>query len=104
MAAAGPGGWVEAAVRQPVPERCIVEVRDSGPGPAAAIAERLGEPFVTGKTDGVGLGVFVARQAVEEAGGRLGWRREAASTVFEIELPVCHPATSVSTSNGDGGA
>ena len=64
IAAAGPGGWVEVAVRQRAAETCIVEVKDSGPGPPPELTDRLGEPFVTGKSEGVGLGVFVARQAV----------------------------------------
>jgi signal transduction histidine kinase len=84
--AAGPGGQVGVIVRQPTPEVCIVEISDSGPGPAADVAERLFEPFVTGKTDGIGLGLFVARQVVEAHGGRLDWRREPAATVFRVEL------------------
>jgi nitrogen-specific signal transduction histidine kinase len=67
--------------------RCRVEVSDSGPGPAPDVAERLFEPFVTGKPDGVGLGLAVARQVAEAHGGRLGWRRAGDRTVFYIELP-----------------
>ena len=52
----------------------VVEVRDSGPGPADEMTGRLYEPFVTGKADGVGLGLVVARQAVEAHGGWLDWR------------------------------
>jgi signal transduction histidine kinase len=86
--AAGPGGQVRVTVRQPAPSVCRVEVRDSGPGPPADIAGRLGEPFVTGKPDGVGLGLFVARQAAEAHGGRLDWRRDDRETVFAVELPA----------------
>ncbi len=100
--AAGPGGNVEIRLatpetpfsRDPKGERgdLILEVSDSGPGPPPEVAERLFEPFVTGKPEGVGLGLAVARQVAEAHGGRIGWRREEGRTVFRIELPGAAPA------------
>jgi nitrogen-specific signal transduction histidine kinase len=63
-------------------------VWDSGPGLDAAVAGRLFQPFVTGKPDGVGLGLFVARQAAEAHGGHLTWRRDGGRTCFRVELPT----------------
>lgn len=84
--AAGPGGWVE--VRWGLEgKRAFVEIRDSGPGPAPTVAARLFEPFVTGKREGVGLGLAVARQVAEAHGGTIAWRRDAGATCFRIELP-----------------
>ena len=79
--AAGPGGRVEVRV-----EGRRVEVYDSGPGPAGDVAERLFEPFVTGKPEGVGLGLAVAKQIVEGHGGRIGWERVEGRTCFRLEL------------------
>ena len=62
-------------------------VEDDGPGPPPAIAAALTEPFVTGKPEGVGLGLAVARAVAEEHGGRLEWRRAANRTRFAIVLP-----------------
>jgi signal transduction histidine kinase len=86
--AAGPGGKVEVCARQDEQRRAVVQVRDSGPGPSADVAGRLFEPFVTGKPDGVGLGLAVARQVIAGHGGGLRWQRRDGWTCFEIDLPL----------------
>jgi len=63
-------------------------VIDTGPGPSPDIADRLFEPFVTGKPEGVGLGLAVSRQIAEAHAGRITWRREQDRTCFRVELPV----------------
>jgi nitrogen-specific signal transduction histidine kinase len=63
-------------------------VYDSGPGPSPEVAERLFEPFVTGKPEGVGLGLAVARQIAEAHGGCICWRRDEGRTCFRVELPL----------------
>jgi signal transduction histidine kinase len=87
--AAGAGGTVEVLVStRGVSEGTIaVETSDTGAGPPAGIAERLFEPFVTGKQEGIGLGLAVAKQAADVHGGRLSWERRDGKTVFRIELP-----------------
>jgi signal transduction histidine kinase len=85
--AAGPGGVVEVTLAS-TRRGAIVQITDTGPGPPSDIAIKLFEPFVTGKTEGVGLGLAVARQAVEAHGGSITWDRRDARTVFVIELPM----------------
>ena len=93
--AAGPGGWVEIALQKDkVPGHIAVTVSDSGPGPPKALADRLFEPFVTGKPEGVGLGLAVARQAAEAHGGRITWHRDNGRTCFQIDLPTSEKAIS----------
>lgn len=85
--AAGPGGTVE--LRSSTDDsRFILEVIDTGPGPPPDIAAKLFEPFVTGKPEGIGLGLAVAKQAAESHGGRLMWERREGRTVFRIEIPM----------------
>jgi signal transduction histidine kinase len=84
--AAGPGGTVEIRVRS-VSEDFVVEVTDTGPGPPPGIADRLFEPFVTGKDQGIGLGLAVAQQAADAHAGRIAWERREGKTVFRVELP-----------------
>lgn len=66
----------------------MIEVSDSGPGPPPELAGRLFEPFVTGKREGVGLGLAVARRAALAHGGCIDWRRDNDRTCFQIELPL----------------
>lgn len=82
--AAGPGGRVE--VRLGRGERLWLEVSDTGPGPPPEIADRLFEPFVTGKPEGVGLGLAMVRQVVEAHGGQVSWSRREGRTCFRCEL------------------
>jgi signal transduction histidine kinase len=56
---AGPDGRVEAYVS------------DTGPGLAAEVTEHLFEPFVSGKSDGMGIGLAVSRSIVEAHGGEI---------------------------------
>jgi signal transduction histidine kinase len=84
--AAGTNGWV-SVVLGGEGVGVWLEVSDSGPGPAPEVAERLFEPFVTGKPEGVGLGLAVARQVAEAHGGRIRWFRQESHTCFRIELP-----------------
>ncbi len=84
--AAGPGGWVEVRCGEEK-ERAVLEVLDSGPGPDAGVAARLFEPFVTGKPEGVGLGLAVAKQVVEAHQGTIHWARRDKATCFRVEVP-----------------
>ena len=53
-------------------------------GLPADVAAKLFEPFVTGKPQGVGLGLAVAKQAADAHGGRIDWRRDEGRTVFRV--------------------
>ena len=63
-------------------------VEDDGPGPPESIRDSLHEPFVTGKPEGIGLGLAVATAVAEAHGGTLSWSRAAGWTRFVITLPL----------------
>ena len=65
----------------------VIEVCDTGPGPPPDVAESLFEAFVTGKAEGVGLGLAIAQRVAVEHGGRLSWCRQGGETRFRLSLP-----------------
>ncbi|MCW0235757.1 MAG: MASE1 domain-containing protein [Ferrovibrio sp.] len=53
-------------------DRCVcIRIRDSGPGVGPEIASLLFEPFNTTKSNGMGMGLAIARSLVEANGGGL---------------------------------
>lgn len=49
----------------------MVQVEDSGTGIPVEVARRLFEPFLTTKSNGMGLGLSICQNLVEEQGGQL---------------------------------
>lgn len=68
--------------------RAVLAVEDRGAGPNRALGEKLFDPFVSDKADGVGLGLSVSREIVEGHGGNIEWRRDAETTQFLVSLPL----------------
>jgi two-component system sensor histidine kinase HydH len=65
-----------------------VTVRDRGPGIPSGQEERVFEPFHTTRTQGVGLGLAVARRIVELHGGTLIARNHPdGGAVFTVSIP-----------------
>ena len=72
-------------------ERCRTTVTDSGPGIPPDVRERIFQPFFTTKHRGTGLGLPIARRAVELHGGTIAIECPPdGGTVVTIELPLHH--------------
>ena len=66
-----------------------ISVRDSGPGIAPEILERLFSPFATTKREGLGFGLAISRRIVEAHGGLLSAAAAApGGAIFRFTLPV----------------
>lgn len=76
-----------------------VSIADTGTGISPEVAERLFEPFVTTKQQGMGVGLSISRTIVESHGGRI-WAEaaEGGGTVFRFSLR----AASREEGGGDG--
>ena len=71
------------------PDLVEFAVADSGPGIAADIAERIFEPFVTTKRDGMGIGLSICRSIIETHGSRLQFEPNPdGGTIFRFTLPA----------------
>ena len=66
-----------------------ISVADTGPGVIAEVANRLFEPFMTTKPEGMGMGLSISRSIVESHGGRLRMFQSVDSgATFVFDLPT----------------
>jgi two-component system C4-dicarboxylate transport sensor histidine kinase DctB len=79
--------WVEVTVTT-ADSKAGVVVRDSGPGVAPSVKPRLFEPFVTGKPNGVGIGLALSRRIARAHGGDLVHEEAPAGAAFRLILPM----------------
>jgi signal transduction histidine kinase len=71
-------------------EADVIVLADNGPGLSERARERLFQPFAgSGRPDGAGLGLAIARELVQGHGGELVMAATGpAGSVFEIHLPA----------------
>lgn len=81
----GRGRIAVTAKRHDSQHVCIV-VADSGPGVPSATEARVFEPFASGKSTGMGLGLAVSRAIAEAHGGSLN-TRSGSHGEFHLVLP-----------------
>jgi two-component system, LuxR family, sensor kinase FixL len=75
------------------PDMAEILVRDTGPGLAPEVKERLFQPFVTTKESGMGIGLRICQSMIEAHNGTIrALDEERQGTTFEIHLPLT-PAT-----------
>ena len=66
--------------------RITFSVTDNGPGPPGAIAADLFQPFVTGSSEGIGLGLSLVQDIANRAAGKISWERIQDRTRFTFEF------------------
>jgi C4-dicarboxylate-specific signal transduction histidine kinase len=73
--------------------RIHIDVRDTGPGVPAELAEKIFEPLFTTKARGIGLGLSVSRSLASANGGALFVTNHAeGGAVFTLDVPAGQPA------------
>lgn len=84
-------GTITVRTRADGEQTVRVEISDDGVGIPAEDLERIFEPGFTtkGKRMGMGIGLLISRQIVEEHGGRIEVRsRQGEGSVFTVVLPL----------------
>lgn len=72
-----------------VGETVRIEVSDDGPGIPEELLTRVFEPLFTTKKSGIGLGLYIAKQLVEENGGTIRVERlPGHGSRFVVEIPI----------------
>ena len=100
------GGRVEIQARPALAMPFVlVEVHDSGPGVPADMAGTIFEPYFTTKSEGSGLGLWIAQQIAMAHGGAISvTNHPAGGAVFTLRLPLATSSDGqVKNSNPRGG-
>jgi two-component system, LuxR family, sensor kinase FixL len=78
---------IQIEVRRESRNHILLTFRDTGRGVPRAMIDKIFEPFYSGKSQGMGLGLAVSRSIVESHGGRL-WVEPADCGIVCMRLPV----------------
>jgi len=82
-------GTVEVRTGIDAEGNAFLEIVDEGPGIGSAQRDRLFDMFYSGRRHGVGLGLALVKQIVDQHDGRIEiLERKGAGTCFRITLPV----------------
>jgi two-component system sensor histidine kinase RegB len=66
-----------------------ITIADDGPGIPAEVMENLGEPFISVRNQGMGLGIYLANASISRLGGSIEMRnRVEGGAVTRITLPL----------------
>jgi signal transduction histidine kinase len=76
--------WTDTVFRHGPAIRIVV--RDNGPGIESSIRDKIFTPFTTGKANGTGLGLCIARRLVEAHQGRIELAEQDSDSGCEIEI------------------
>ncbi|MFZ1976799.1 MAG: HAMP domain-containing sensor histidine kinase, partial [Bacteroidota bacterium] len=82
------GGTVDIVLAD-ISKSYNVRIHDTGPGIAAELIQKIFEPNFSTKTEGMGLGLAIARKIIEDYGGAIHCESVVGQgTTFEINLPL----------------
>ena len=71
----------------------MIDIRDHGPGVTLSIADQLGDTFVSTKTKGLGIGLFLTHATINRFGGGVSlYNHPEGGTLTEVTLPRSDPA------------
>lgn len=75
-------------------ENAVIEVSDNGPGMSQEIQDNIFDPFITTKSIGTGLGLYLVREIVQNHGGEIVIQsKEGEGASVRVVLPPKQEAT-----------
>ena len=63
-------------------------ITDDGPGIPDEVMENLGEPFISVRNYGMGLGIYLANASIQRLGGTIEMRNVSGGALTRILLPI----------------
>lgn len=70
-------------------QEVIIDIRDHGDGVPMAVADQLGETFISTKSKGMGIGLFLTHATINRFGGGVSlYNHEDGGTLTEVRLPL----------------
>ncbi|MDA0805129.1 MAG: ATP-binding protein [Proteobacteria bacterium] len=70
------------------PEMIELIITDDGPGIPDEVMENLGEPFISMRNQGMGLGIYLANASIQRLGGTIEMRNISGGARTRILLPI----------------
>ncbi len=84
-----PEALIDISLRQKTDKKCVLTISDNGKGIPEDIQNKIFIPNFSTKEKGSGIGLAVAKRAVEHAGGEIWFEtEEGKGTSFYIEIPL----------------
>ncbi|ARF17791.1 ATP-binding protein [Sporosarcina ureae] len=69
-------------------DHITIDVSDTGPGIPDEILRQIGDPFISSKVDGIGLGLLICEKIIRDHNGNFGLHTEIGKgTTFTVSLP-----------------
>lgn len=88
MEAIGNDGTIQITLENKDDDFILWKIKDSGCGIPDEIANKIFEPFVSGKSNGTGLGMSIVKSLVEKHGGNISVKSKVGEgTEMNISLP-----------------
>ena len=65
----------------------LIKISDDGNGFTKEIFDKLGEPYISKNNDGMGLGIFISKNLIENMGGKIKfYNSKDNNAVVEIQF------------------
>ena len=65
---------------------CYIVIKDDGVGFSREILDKIGQPYISKKVNGMGLGIFIAKNLIENIGGSVFFKNSVKGGIVEIKI------------------